>query len=62
MTQTVSAVSKDGLYNWFKGLEPENVIYAVNCGADEAFTDQSGIKYMPDQDFIGGTASNEGGN
>lgn len=62
MTQSVKAVSKDPLYNWFKGLEPENVLYAVNCGNDEEFTDQGGIKYQPDRDFIGGVASNEGGN
>ena len=61
-TQTVKAVSKDPLYNWFKGLEPENVVYAVNCGAEEPFTDQAGIKYLADTDFIGGVASNEGEN
>ena len=59
---SVNAVSKDPLYNWFKGLEPENVLYAVNCGADEEFTDQGGIKYSADKDFIGGVSSNEGGN
>ena len=39
LSQVVEGVSKDPLYNWFKGLEPENVLYAVNCGADEPFTD-----------------------
>ena len=62
LTQIVSALDKGPLYEWFKGLEPENVIYAVNCGADEPTTDQSGIRYSADKDFIGGVSSNEGGN
>ena len=60
MTQSVNAISKT--WNWFRGIKPENVLYAVNCGAEEEFTDKVGIKYSADKDFIGGFASNEGEN
>ena len=56
------AVDKSPLYEWYKGLDNENVIIAINCGADEATVDQGGIHYLPDQNFVGGVTSSEGGN
>ena len=62
MTQIVSAVDKAPLYSWYKGVNPEDVVYAINCGAEEESVDQNGIKYFADRGFTGGVSSNEGGN
>ncbi len=46
---TISAQSydKQALAGWFLGLQPDKVVYAVNCGSKEELTDLIGIKYQP---------------
>ena len=39
------AVNKQTLYDWYKGLEPENVVIAINCGAEEDMVDMGGILF-----------------
>ena len=46
--------------NWYHGLDAENVVYAVSCGASEPFTDINGIKYRADEGFSAGRASADG--
>ena len=47
----VQAVNKEPLFNWFKGLESENVVIAINCGAEEDMVDLSGVTFVKDQNF-----------
>jgi len=56
----VAAVDREPLYKWFEGIDPENVLYAVNCGAEEPHTDLSGITYNADEGYSGGEASSAG--
>jgi hypothetical protein len=58
----VAKVSREPLHSWYKGLYPENVIFAVNCGADEPHTDMNGVEWLPDTGAKGGIKSGEGGN
>ena len=44
----VQAVNKEPLFNWFKGLESENVVIAINCGAEEDMVDLSGVTFVKD--------------
>jgi hypothetical protein len=53
-------VSREPLYQWYKGLNRENVLYAVNCGANEALTDMNGVEWLADTGFVGGNPSNAG--
>ena len=46
--------------NWYKGIEPNNVVYAVSCGSEEPLTDAAGINYSADKGFKGGVSSNDG--
>ena len=39
------AVNKQPLFDWYKGLEPENVVIAINCGAEEDMVDMGGILF-----------------
>ena len=55
-------VSREPLYEWYKGVDPANVIYAVNCGSSEEYEDKNGVVWVADQDFEGGVQSKEGGN
>jgi hypothetical protein len=55
-------VSREPLHSWYKGLYPENVLYAINCGADEPHTDMNGVEWQPDTGAIGGVKSEAGGN
>ena len=57
---TFSKVDREPLYTWYKGLNPENVIYAVNCGSDEPLTDMSGVTWIADTGAIGGVKSSAG--
>lgn len=56
-----SKVSKEPLFTWYKGMEPENVIYAVNCGSDEPLKDMNGVEWIADTGYIGGVKSDVGG-
>ena len=58
----VGKVSKEPLFNWSKGLNPNNVLHAINCGANEYHTDVNGVKWMPDIGSTGGFKSSEGSN
>ncbi|CDW83206.1 UNKNOWN [Stylonychia lemnae] len=51
---------RQALAGWFLGLNPEKVVYAVNCGSNDEATDMIGVRYMPDQGFTGGVASEDG--
>ena len=62
LTQTTHAVDKAPLYSWYEGLDNNNVVIAINCGAEEDSVDQAGIHYKADQNYQGGITSNEGGN
>ena len=62
IVSALAKISKEPLYNWSKGLNPENVLYAVNCGASEFHTDINGVKWTPDIGATAGTKSSEGGN
>ena len=39
LAQLASAVDRSPLYEWYKGLDNNNVVYAVNCGAEEPTVD-----------------------
>jgi len=43
--------NQEALGNWFIGLNPENVEYAVNCGSIDTVTDMVGVTYMADDKF-----------
>jgi len=57
---TYAASSRDALYTWYEGISAKNVLYAVNCGAEEQVTDVNGIKYEADKGYSGGEASRDG--
>jgi hypothetical protein len=57
-----SKISRDPLYSWYKGLNPDNVLVAINCGSNESLTDMNGVVWAYDQYFQGGVDSSEGGN
>jgi hypothetical protein len=42
------------------GINPDKVVYAINCGSKDEITDVVGITYKPDQGFTGGVASEDG--
>ena len=44
--QLTSAYDKEALGNWFVGLKPEKVVYAVNCGSIDSLTDMLGVTYQ----------------
>lgn len=46
--------AKDVMKDWYKGLKPSKVVYAVNCGGDSDLTDDAGIVFKADQGFTGG--------
>ena len=52
VASTIQIVSSQGydkqaLAGWFLGIQPERVVYAVNCGSNEKLTDLAGITYEP---------------
>jgi|LauGreDrversion4_2_1035121.scaffolds.fasta_scaffold107681_1 hypothetical protein len=49
-----AAVDKAALYEWYKGISPENVLYAVTCGSNDPYTDQDGIQYAGDIGYSAG--------
>jgi hypothetical protein len=55
-------VDKEPLYSWYKGLDPEDVLFAINCGSKEMMKDMGGVEWQADTGFTGGIASSEGGN
>jgi hypothetical protein len=55
-----SKVNREPLFNWYKGMSPENVMVAINCGAKEGVTDMNGVWWRPDHGFQGGVASDAG--
>lgn len=57
-----AAADRDAIFNWYKGTEPRNVLYAINCGSDDAVTDDAGITFEADRGFSGGQSSLEGYN
>ena len=59
---SIAKVSREPLHSWYKDLYPENVLYAINCGADEPHTDMNGVEWQPDTGAIGGVKSEAGGN
>lgn len=59
-TLAIAALSRDAMYNWYEGLSPKNVLYAVNCGSEDQVTDVSGIEYKADRGYSGGQASLDG--
>ena len=62
LLQISYAVNKQPLFDWYKGLEADNVVIAINCGAEEDTVDMGGIKFQKDKNFQGGVMSSEGGN
>jgi hypothetical protein len=62
MAGALTKVNREPLYAWYKGIDPANVLYAVNCGSDEPLTDMSGVTWMADTGASGGVKSGEGGN
>jgi len=50
----------DALTNWYQGIDPKNVVYAVSCGSEEPLTDVAGINYSADKGFRGGVTSSDG--
>jgi hypothetical protein len=42
---SVKAYDKEALGNWFMGLKPEKVVYAINCGSSEDMTDLNGVTF-----------------
>jgi len=55
-------IDKTALHGFYKGTKKEDVVIAINCGADKIVTDMSGIVYMADTFHEGGIASGEGKN
>ena len=49
-----ATVDKTPIYEWYKGLEPENVLFAVNCGSNTPLTDMAGIVFEADKGFSSG--------
>ena len=39
------AYDREALAGWFMGIKPDKVVYAVNCGSVDPFTDMTGIEY-----------------
>ena len=39
---------KQALAGWFVGINPEKVVYAINCGSNDEITDVLGITYKVD--------------
>ena len=54
------AAEVNHILNWYQGLEPKNVIYAVNCGSEESVTDVNGIVYQADRGYSDGKSSLDG--
>ena len=57
-----ATIDRSTLTNFYKGTKKEDVVFAVNCGADKAVTDMAGITYLADEYHEGGIASGEGKN
>ena len=55
-----AAADRDSIFNWYKGTDPKNVLYAINCGSDDPVTDDAGITFEADKWFSGGQSSQEG--
>ena len=53
-TFSLAGINRDPMYKWYEGLDPKNVLYAVNCGNDDTITDVGGIEYLSDRGFSGG--------
>eukprot|EP00347_Sterkiella_histriomuscorum_P017639 403348568 len=51
---------RQALASWFLGLNPEKVVYAINCGSNDDFTDMLGVTYKADNGYNGGVASEDG--
>ena len=37
--------AKDTMFDWYKGLKPSKVAYAINCGGELDLVDDSGITF-----------------
>ena len=53
-------VDKTPIYEWYKGLEPENVLFAINCGSNTPLIDMAGINYDADKGYSSGSSSDSG--
>ena len=43
VVSTLAKVDKAPFYKWFAGINENEVVYAVNCGSDEAHVDKNGV-------------------
>ena len=57
-----AVIDRSALYKWYEGINPKNVLYAVNCGSSEPFQDIGGITYMADRGFTDSVISGDGAN
>ena len=55
--EDVKAIDRTKLYDWSKGIKPDKVVYAINCGSDQKVTDDYGIVYQSDAFYQGGVQS-----
>ena len=45
ISQGQPAYDRQIIAGWFLGLNPEKVVYAINCGSNEDYTDMLGVTY-----------------
>ena len=48
MTSAKLSPEQVAMRDWYKGLNPSKVIYAVNCGSDQELEDDAGITFKAD--------------
>jgi hypothetical protein len=45
LSTLAAAMDRQALSSWYVGLNPDNVVYAINCGSNEQIQDLLGIVY-----------------
>ena len=41
----MASVDRSALYDYFKGIKKDKLIFAVNCGSEKPLTDKDGVTY-----------------
>ena len=46
LASLAAAMDRQALSSWYVGLNPDKVVYAINCGSNEEIQDLLGIVYQ----------------
>jgi len=57
-----ASVDRSALYDYYKGINKDELIWAVNCGSEKPLIDKDGVEWQADSNYEGGIKSSEGNN